>query len=194
MSGAREVPSSRARPPHADSVAEAQIRTRIPIGRQEPVHDDGYLHSLYRLTRPPPGSGRPAALRPTGDCFEVSGNVGRASLPIEGRRSADRRAEAETRARSPAATGWRSTFVTRLPAGLDEPRPRPHGPEIAVLCQVADCLDPAARPRASPNVSGAGDVHRAAAHPPPREKAPPEWVSLGLSRRPARPIKTRLRG
>ena len=54
---------------------------------------------------------------------------------------------------------------------------------------VADRLDPAARPRASPNPFHARDVHRAVAAPTPREKTPPKRVfSLGLSVRPARPI------
>ena len=111
-----------------------------------------------------------------------------ATSPTEGRRSANREAEAVTRLQSPAAKPWRSTFVTRLVAGLDEPRPGPHRPGLVVMRHVADCLDPAARPRASPNAFHARDVHRAVAAPTPREKPPPAWVSFGLSGRPARPI------
>jgi hypothetical protein len=64
------------------------------------------------------------------------------------RPSANRDAEAVTGLRSPAATPWRSAFVTRFLAGLDEPRPRPPArrPEFVVLCRVAACLDRAARP------------------------------------------------
>jgi hypothetical protein len=51
-----------------------------------------------------------------------------------------------------------------------------------VLRHVADCLDPAARPRASPNTFRARDVHRAVAAPTPWEKAAPEWVSFGPER------------
>jgi hypothetical protein len=97
-----------------------------------------------------------------------------------------RDAEAVTGLQSPAATPWRSTFVTRLVAGLDEPRPRPRRPELVVLCHVSDCLDPAARPRASPNAFHARDVHRAV---DPRGRRPrPSRFRLGLSGRPARPI------
>ena len=44
---------------------------------------------------------------------------------------------------------------------------------------VADCLDPAGRPRASSNALHARDVHRAVAALTPREKPPPERVSFG---------------
>ena len=57
-----------------------------------------------------------------------------ATSPTEGRCSANREAEAVMGLQSPAAKPWRSTFVTRFLAGLDEPRPRPHRPELVVLC------------------------------------------------------------
>lgn len=56
-----------------------------------------------------------------------------ATSPTEGRRSANREAEAVTGLQSPATKPWRSTFVTRLLAGLDEPRPPPHRPGLVVL-------------------------------------------------------------
>jgi len=56
-----------------------------------------------------------------------------ATSPTEGRCSANREAEAVMGLQSPAATPWRSTFVTRL-AGLKEPRPRPYRPELVVSC------------------------------------------------------------
>ena len=118
-------------------------------------------------------------LTPTGGSDEV------AQRDLADRRpSANRDAEAVTGLRSPAATPWRSAFVTRFLAGLDEPRPRPPArrPEFVVLCRVAACLDRAARPRASPNAFHARDVHRAVAAPTPREKARPQWVSLGPER------------
>ena len=60
--------------------------------------------------------------------------VGQRDLADRRPRSANREAEAVTGLQSPAATPWRSTFVTRLLAGLDEPRPRPHRPELVVSC------------------------------------------------------------
>ena len=103
--------------------------------------------------------------------------VGQLDLADRRPRSANREAEAVTGLQSPAATPSRSTFVTRLLAGLDEPRPRPHRRARRVV-YVADRRDPAARPRASPNAFRARDVHRAVAAPTPREKPPPERVSF----------------
>ena len=60
--------------------------------------------------------------------------VGQRDLADRRPRSANREAEAVTGLQSPAATPWRSTFVTRFLAGLDEPRPRPHRPELVVSC------------------------------------------------------------
>jgi hypothetical protein len=57
-----------------------------------------------------------------------------ATSPTEGRRSATREPETVTGLQSPAATPSRATFVTRLLAGLDEPRPRPHRPQLVVSC------------------------------------------------------------
>jgi hypothetical protein len=45
-------------------------------------------------------------------------------------------------------------------------------------CDVADCLDPAAWPRESPNAFHARDVGRGVAARTPREKASPAWVSF----------------
>ena len=113
-------------------------------------------------------------LTPTGGSDEV------VQRDLADRRpSANRDAEAVTGLQSPAATPWRSAFVTRFLAGLDEPRPRPHRPEFVVLCHVADRLDPAARPRASPNALHARDVHRAVGHPRGRRPRPKRFL-LGL--------------
>ena len=60
--------------------------------------------------------------------------VGQRDLAERRPRSANREAEAVTRRQSAAATPWRSTLVTRLFAGLDEPRPRPHRPELVLSC------------------------------------------------------------
>ena len=95
-----------------------------------------------------------------------------ATSPTEGRRSANREAEAVTGLQSPAATPWRSTFVTRFLAGLEEPRPRPYRPELVVMRHVAWTPPHGA----SRNAFHARDVDRAVAAPIPREKAPPAWV------------------
>ncbi len=85
--------------------------------------------------------------------------VGQRDLADRRPRSANREAEAVMGLRSPAATPSRSTFVTRFLAGLDEPRPRPHRPELVVSCMWQIVGTP-------PHGRG------------PREKPPPERVSF----------------
>ena len=100
-----------------------------------------------------------------------------ATSPTEGRRSANREEQAVTRLRSPATTPWRSTFVTRFLAGLDEPRARPHRPELVVSCmwQIVGLRRTAA---------GVAQRLPGSRRPPcrccsdPREKPPPERVSF----------------
>ena len=163
--------------------------TRRAVEQPGPAAAVGQTQPRDRASRP---GCSPAEEEPMFAGVELTPTATRwdsATSPTEGRRSATREAEAVTGLQSPAATPWRSTFLPRLLAGLDELRPRPHRPELVVLRHVADRRDPAARPPASPNASHACDVHRAIAATP-QEKAPPEWVFLfGLSRRPAHPIE-----
>ena len=112
-----------------------------------------------------------------------------ATSPTEGRAQPNREAEAVMGLQSPAATPSRSTFVTRLLAGLDEPRPRPHRPELVVSCmwQIV-ATPPHGRGRRPTPCTLATSTVPLLLQPRGRRPARTGFFS-GLSRRPARPIE-----